>query len=132
MLKADIYGMGVPMQGSPYTYLVYRTEFGRGILADIQEAYSGEVPDMSILLQVAWAMARTFDDAVPPYAEWLRGFDPKEFALGDARAMEVIDKAASAELFRVRKTGKAKRRIARAVGRMAQRASCAADRVLAR
>ena len=132
MLKADIYGMGVSMQGSPYTYLVYRTEFGRGILADIQEAYSGDVPDMSILLQVAWAMARTFDDAVPPYADWLRGFDPKEFALGDARAMEVIDKAASAELFRVRKTGKTKRRIARAVGRMAQRIGCAADRVLAR
>ena len=131
MLKADIYGMGVSMQGSPYTYLVYRTEFGRGILADIQEAYSGDVPDMSIMLQVAWAMARTFDDAVPPYAEWLRGFDPKEFALGDSNAMEVIDKAASAELFRVRKTGRTRRWCARKMGFLAKRVGALADRLCA-
>lgn len=131
MYKGEIYGRHVSMQGSPYTYLVYRKEFGRGILPDLQEAYSEGAPDMSILLQVAWAMARTLDDVVPPYADWLRGFDPKEFALGDARAMEVIDKAASAELFRVRKTGRTKRWCARKMGFLAKRAGALADRLLA-
>ena len=132
MRRAVIYGRAVEMQGSPYTFLVYRTGFGGDLMHDIAAAYDNAPPDMSILLQVAWAMARTHDDAVPDYPDWLRGFDPRTFALGDAGAWQVIDSAISAELFRRKTAGRIRRWAARRMGSVAKRLGASADRVLDR
>lgn len=132
MRRAVIYGRTVEMQGSPYTFLVYRTGFGGDLFHDIAAAYENNPPDMSMLLQIAWAMAKTHDDSVSEYEDWLREFDPKSFAIGDADAWGVIDSAISAELFRHEKTGRARKWIARRMGRMAQRLGALADRLLAR
>lgn len=132
MKKAVIYGRDVLLQGSPYTFLVYRTEFGGDLFKDILAAYEGDMPDMSLLLQIAWAMARTHDDSVSGYVKWLKEFDPKTFAVGDSDAMGVIDSAISAELFRRKKAGKSRRWIARRMESVAKRLVALADRVLAR
>ena len=132
MIKAVIYGREVKLQGSPYTLLAYRSEFDGDLFKAILSAYEAQPPDMSLLLQVAWAMARTCDDEVPAYAEWLRGFDPDSFALGDAGALGVIDSAISAELFRRTKAGRARRWLGRRVDALAKRAGALADRLLAR
>lgn len=142
MQRAVIYGQEVCMQGSPYTLLVYRRAFGADLMRDIVEAYGeapldgsedeGQAPAMSVFLQVAWAMARTHSDDVPDYPDWLRAFDPREFSLGDGAALEVIDSAIAAELFRARKAGRARRWATRLLERLAQLAGALADRLRAR
>ena len=130
MIKTVIYDREVTMQGSPYTFLVYREAFDGDLFKAVLAAYEGGTPDMSILLQVAWAMCRTHDDGVSDYASWLREFDPKSFALGDASALEVIDSAILAELFRREKTGRARKWIARRMDALAKRIGSRADRIL--
>ncbi len=132
------------MQGSPYTLLVYKQAFGGDLMKDLVGAYSSEaasadedldeagssVPEMSTFLQVAWAMARTHSDDIPDYPDWLRAFDPKEFSLGDGAALEVIDSAVAAELFRRRETGRLRRWISRRLERLAELARALSARVL--
>ena len=132
MRRATIYGRDVAMQGSPYTLLVYRTAFGGDLFRDVAAAYGETPPDVSVLLQAAWAMARTIDDSVSDYPDWLREFDPKTFALGDAGAWAVIDSAVCAELFRRKETGRIGKWIARRMGSVAKRLGALADRLLAR
>lgn len=131
MRRAVIYDREIVMQGSPYTFLVYRTAFKGDLFNDLVDAYEHGRPEMSVMLQFAWAMARTHDDAVSDYPDWLREFDPKSFTLGDADAVGVIDSAISAELFRVRKTGRVKRWLGRRMVAVAQRLGAQAHRVLA-
>lgn len=132
MRRAVIYGREIEMQGSPYTFLVYRTGFGGDLFKDIVSAYESSPPDMSLMLQIAWAMARTHDDGVSNYPDWLREFDPKLFAVGDADALGVIDSAITAELFRRRKTGRIRQWIAGCLDAVAKRLGASAYRVLSR
>ena len=130
MRRAVIYGREIVMQGSPYTFLVYRSAFKGDLFNDLVDVYEHGRPEMSAMLQFAWAMARTHDDAVSDYPDWLREFDPRSFALGDADALGVIDSAISAELFRRRKAGRARRWIAGRVDAMAKRLGARAARLL--
>lgn len=131
MMRAVIYGRAVEMQGSPYTILAYKREFGGDLFADVVAAYEGDTPDMTTMLQVAWAMCKTRDDGTSGFDDWLREFEPKSFALGDARALGVIDSAISAELFRNGKAQRIRRWVADRVVGMAQRAVALANRILA-
>lgn len=137
------------MQGSPYTVLVYKQAFGGDLMRDLVASYGGNassedglcesdereegnaIPEVSTFLQVAWAMARTHSDEVPDYPDWLRAFDPREFSLGDGSALEVIDSAIAAELFRHRKAGRARRWLARRMERLAKLARALAYRLRA-
>lgn len=120
MRRATIYGREVEMQGSPYTFYVYRKAFEGDLLKAIITAYQESPIDVSLLLQVVWAMAKTHDDETPEYIDWLREFDPEEFAVNELDWVGEVDGAISAELFRNEKTGRAYRfirRIRRAVAR---------------
>lgn len=124
MRKAVIFGREVAMQGSPWTLVEYRRAFGSDLLRDVMAAYSQTPPDMAAILQVVWAMARTYDEETPGFEEWIRGFDPKEFALEEAEWLGKADGAISAELFRGRKAGareRARRWAARRLGALAKR-----------
>lgn len=129
MRRVELYGKRLELQGSPYTFLVYRNAFKGDLLRDLTEAYGGETPALSILLQVCWAMAKTHDDEVLGYGEWLRSFDPKDFALGESEAWGVIDSAISAELFRREKAGRVRRWLSRRMDALAQRVGAAAARL---
>ena len=127
MRKAEIYGREIKMQGSPYTLLAYSQAFGGDLLRDILSAYEETPPDIGALLRVVWAMAKTYDDETPEFAEWLREFDPKEFALNELDWIGEVDGAISAELFRGEQTKarrafrRIRREIARRMGALAQR-----------
>lgn len=54
----------------------------------------------------------------------------KEFSLGDGAALEVIDSAVAAELFRRRETGRLRRWISRRLERLAELARALSARVL--
>lgn len=143
MHRGVIYGREIRMQGSPYTLLVYRHAFGSDLMRDLASAYGqdqldeaeedarGMVPDVSIFLQIAWAMARTWTDEVPDYPDWLRSFDPREFSLEDGSTLGVIDSAIAAELFRHRKAGRIRRWICKCLERVGEYARLGASRLRA-
>lgn len=136
MVTGEIYGRRVRMQGSVWAMAAYRREFGSDMLSDALAIYRAGEADVCGLLQLAWAMARSADDSVPRYEQWLREFDPRLFAIGDtAGAVGVIDSAVSAELFRDRQAGwavRARRWAGRRLGSLARRIGARADRLLAR
>ncbi len=131
MRRGVIFGREVAMQGSVWAMAEYRREFHADLLADAAAAYGEGRADVCAMLQIAWAMARAADGSTSPYTEWLREFDPRLFALGDAAgAVGVIDSAISAELFRVGAAGRARRWLAGRVGSLAQRLGARADGLL--
>lgn len=129
MRRVELYGKRLELQGSPYTFLVYRDAFKGDLLRDLTEAYNDSPPALSILLQVCWAMAKTHDDDVLGYEEWLRSFDPRDFALGETEVWGVMDSAISAELFCYEETGRFRRWLYRRMDALAQCLSTAADRL---
>ena len=54
MRRAVIYGREIVMQGSPYTFLVYRSAFKGDLFNDLVDAYEHGRPEMSAMLQFAW------------------------------------------------------------------------------
>ncbi len=133
MYRGTVFGREIAMQGGPYALAAYRREFGASLFPDLAEACKENPPDLSALLQVAWAMAKTAEEGTSPYVQWLREFDSREFSLGDSPAAAgVIYSAVSAELFRGGAAGRCRRIAAGFLGRLAKRAGALEDRVLAR
>ena len=52
------------------------------------------------MLQIAWAMARTYDKETSAFEKWITEFDNEQFNLLNADFLEVVDSAINAELFR--------------------------------
>ena len=73
MRRVSIFGQDVELQGSPYTFLVFREEFGGDLGEFMADAYAKPRPQTEDFLRIAWAMAKTRDDDVPRYADWLKG-----------------------------------------------------------
>ncbi len=119
MRRAVIWGREVEMQGSPYTFLVFREGFGGDLAAFLVATYQKDIPETEDYLRIAWAMAKTHDPAVPAYTDWLKGFS--EFSLRGDSPIGVIDSAIAAELFCQRKAGKARKRFGRWLGRVSKR-----------
>lgn len=131
MVEGIIFGRPVRMQGGPFALMAYRREFGRDLMADLVAAYRAGDVDVCAFLQAAWAMAQCADEATSPYVTWLREFDAREFTLGDAAGtVGVIDSAVTAELFRPREAGRARRRLAGSLGSLAHRIGALSLRVL--
>ena len=133
MVTGEIYGRPVDMQGGPLALVNYRGEFGTDLMTDAIGAFGDGTPDIAVLLQIAWAMAKTADDAVSPFPKWIREFDSREFTLGDtAGAVGVIDSAISAELFRGRPSRRIRRGLGRRLDSLATRLGRCADGLLHR
>lgn len=125
MVRVEAYGVELVLQGSPYTLLAFREEFGEDLLEHLDRAMKGDHLPVEAYLRATWALCKTADDAVPEYAEWLRYFPSDRFSLSDARSLGVIDSAIHAELFRRIRTSpwkRLRRRISRWLERLAQRA----------
>lgn len=124
-MDIDLYGQAMRVEGGPYALLLYRRYFDADLYQDLQAAFPDDetVPAVSILLQIMWTMAKTADEDFPSYGDWLKSLG--EFDLGDARALEVMDTAITAGLFRAEEPAtrreRAKRRAARRLGAMALR-----------
>ena len=105
MQCAHVWGRDIEMQGSPWTLVVYREEFGGDLLSDVVEAFKRDPMALDDFLRFAWAMCRTADDSAGGYEEWCRSFP--EFDLSDGKGSafaSVTVSAMNAELFRVRPT----------------------------
>lgn len=131
MQRGIIWGREVRMQGGPLSYLVYKREFGGDLALDLLEAYRSGKATVETFLRFAWTMARTYDASVSPYETWLGEFDLEGFSVAES-PVGVIDSAISAELFRfgssrraARAVRRARRAIARWLGRISQRLGAA-------
>ena len=105
MQRAHVWGRDIEMQGSPWTLVIYREEFGGDLLSDVVSAFKGETLELADFLRFCWAMCRTADDSVPGFQEWCAGFP--EFDLSDGKGSvfaSVVVSAMNAELFRLRPT----------------------------
>ena len=101
MRRARIWGRDVEMQGSPWTFVVYRREFGGDLLSDIIAAYAKPSLELYDLVRFCWAMCRTKSDDVEGFEEWCNSFPAFTLADGEATAVaSVIISAIDAELFR--------------------------------
>ena len=100
MVSCSIFGREMTLQGSPVTLVEYQREFSCDLMQDLVKAYSQGFINSAIMLQIAWAMARTHEKTIPAFEEWLREFDTENFNLLDADFLEVVDSAINAELFR--------------------------------
>lgn len=103
MLRAQLFGREVEMQGSPWTFVVYHREFGGDLLADIVAAEQKNPVELHDFLKFAWAMCRTCNDQVAGFKEWCNSFE--EFTLSDGEGsafVSVVNSAIEAELFRAR------------------------------
>lgn len=93
------------MQGSPWTFVVYRRAFGGDLLNDYVAAVSKDPLELSDYLRVCWALCRTRTDAAGGFEEWCREFPDFSLADGEGAAfVSVVDSAVMAELFRHRET----------------------------
>ena len=136
MRRASIWGRDLKMQGSPWTFVVYKRAFGGDLLSDIISAYAKESLELYDLLRFAWAMCRTASDAVEEFDEWCNSFPDFTLADGEATAVaSVIISALDAEVFRRRETRFQRwRRILRErwLGWLSQRRGAREARLLAR
>lgn len=99
MVSCSIFGREMTLQGSPVTLVEYQREFSCDLMQDLVKAYSQGFINSAIMLQIAWAMARTHDKTTPAFEEWLKEFDTENFNLLNADFLEVVDSAINAELF---------------------------------
>lgn len=111
MIKVKIYGRECIMQGSLYTLLVFKQEFGENLVLYLQDLYKSiqesGVPDYEGFLKIAWAMCRTYSDEVDYYENWLEEFDADLFDLREGEAFFcVMNSVIDAELFREKPTTK--------------------------
>lgn len=128
MRKATVFGREIVMQGSPVTFIVYQNEFNSDLMQAIMAAYEQAPPKMGYLLKIAWAMAKTHDDSVEPFAEWIKNFDEGAFSIDDTpAALEVIDSAIYAELFRFRPSSKIRGWLHRLMDALAKHSRAAAN-----
>ena len=122
MRKVRIFGRPLVVNGSPYTLLVWREQFGGDLFAHIG-AMAKDPDSVSIedYLRIVWAMCRTVSDDVSAYDEWLREFGSDGFSYEEGvDAVSVMDSAVAAELFRRRETGRFRswwRRLRQRLGR---------------
>ena len=123
MIRADIWGREVEMQGSPLTLLHYRREFGGDLLADLVANLAGGKVPLEWLLRACWAMHATATPGLSGYEQWLGEFPEDGIDLAEPVA-EVILSAMTAELFRPGKAGRAaraRRRVAGWLGALSRR-----------
>lgn len=113
MRKIDIFGKGVFLQGSPLTLLYYRNEFGTDLFRDFNAAMprnDEDTYDVTLVLQCAWAMARTAEPKTPQFVAWMESFSGDGFTLSgaahDGGWIPGVIEGAIAELFRERPTEK--------------------------
>lgn len=97
-MDATVYGRTLRLEGGPYALWCYRREFGSDLYQDMLASVQDGDVQLSIWLQIVWAMNRTADDSTPAYGDWLRAFP--DFDLGDSRSQAVIDQAMTAGFFR--------------------------------
>ncbi len=120
MKRVTIWGKRIDLQGSPLTLLIFKKAFGTDLTKHLNDAYHKNQLDIEDFLRVAWAMAKTNNDATPEYEEWLASFDQKLFKLSDI-PIGVINSAIEAEFFcHTTAIEKNKFRIARFLERLAQ------------
>jgi len=136
MKRARIWGRDLEMQGSPWTFVVYKRAFGGDLLSDIIAAYAKSNLELFDLLQFAWAMCETASGSEPEFEEWCKLFPDFTLADGEATAVaSVIISAIDAEIFRRRETRLQRwRRILRErwLGWLQKRRSAREARLLAR
>ena len=90
MFRGTIWGRTVRMSGSPLSMLVFRREFGGDFsdfvnqaLKQLKAEEGKEIkPDPVDFLQIAWTMAKTYDDDTSDFEDWLDEFPDNAF---DAR-----------------------------------------------
>lgn len=70
MRDIEIGGERLTISASPLTGLLYKQEFGTSLLIDLDECSARM--DRYVLLQVAWAMAKTlkYRQPFPAFADW--------------------------------------------------------------
>ena len=105
MQRARIWGRDIEMQGSPWTFVVYKRAFGGDLLSDIIAASRKDPIELDDYLKVCWAMCRTCSERIAEFGQWCGEFP--EFTLADgegAAFVSVVDSAVVAELFRPRET----------------------------
>lgn len=130
MVSCSIFGREMKLQGSPVTLVEYHNQFARDLMQDLVKAYSQGFINSAIMLQIAWAMARTHDSKTAAFDVWLTEFDKEKFNLVDADFLGVVDSAINAELFRGRATRKSKLKqwFKRLLERISKHFGCLADR----
>lgn len=101
MYRGTIWGRTVRMSGSPLSMLVFRREFGGDFSDFVNEtlqqlkAEDGKEihPDPVDFLQIAWTMAKTYDDDLSDFEDWLDEFPDNAFdaRLGLECLPEILD-----------------------------------------
>lgn len=103
MQRARIWGREVEMQGSPWTFLVYRRAFGGDLLSDIIAAEKKNPYELDDFLRFAWALCATRDEGTEPFREWCNSFEEFTLAEGEGAAfVSVVQNVLAAEMFRGR------------------------------
>lgn len=130
-MHIDIYGKrGLSVEGGPFALWEYRKEFGTDLYQDmLASVQDGEV-QISVWLQIIWAMNRTADGSCPSYGEWLRSFP--DFDLADSASRAVMDRAMTAGFFRAARQAGEGRRFRRALARPVRALAVLLDRLAAR
>lgn len=130
-MHIDIYGKrGLPVEGGPFALWVYRKEFGTDLYQDMLASISDGEVQISVWLQIVWAMNRTADDSCPSYGEWLRGFP--DFDLADEASRAVMDRAMTAGFFRRARQAWEARKVRRALARPVRALAVLLDRLATR
>ena len=135
MVEARVWGRDIEMQGSPWTFVVYKRAFGGDLLSDIIAASKKDPLELDDYLKVCWAMCRTRSDEVAEFGRWCGEFPDFTMADGEGAAfVSVVDSAVMAELFRPRETRieRFRRKLREGwLGRLSRRLRARADGLLA-
>ena len=68
----------VPMKSNGGTAVLYSRFFNRNLLSDIfnlSKIEEGAEIESNVIEQIAWTLAKTADDSIPDYMDWLSQFE---------------------------------------------------------
>lgn len=83
-------GRDIRVKNTASALYIYKAQFGRDFLADVQRMRSDDAVDVLDVMGVVWAMAKNADKSVEGFIEWIDGFGMTDFA-GEGTIKAVMD-----------------------------------------
>lgn len=79
----------VPMKASAFTPFLYKEQFGRDIITEMQQMQETGNVDNVFLARLGWVFARSADPSVPDLEKWLDDFDMFDIYMAAPQIIEL-------------------------------------------
>lgn len=79
----------VPMKASAFTPFLYKEQFGRDIITEMQQMQDSGNVDSVFIARLGWVFAKSADPTTPGLEEWLDSFELFDLYMASAQIIEL-------------------------------------------